>query len=158
DHSTLAGQMSAADLQRVVNTAVHEHDDPTGGGSVTQFLSLAVGDFEYAGPGAAHRVAWTEQGKSETNGGTDVITGQKLADVVRRGFAAVIGLADHVVHVQTLGGGATRMTFERDAGHAIAVNGYSTAADGTILVHLFNPVYAEAQDKQLTIVHAGANG
>jgi hypothetical protein len=144
DHSNRAPdgrQMTAEDLQRVVAMAIRQGTNPMEGGNNSAILGLEA-DFEPV------------DGKSPVHarsGGR--VTNEMIMDAIRERFAVTIVAAGYHAKFTPVKDGAGKLlkytlTFERNMGHILAVNGFSMDPDGPSLL-LYNPVYAAPTRKRI---------
>jgi hypothetical protein len=144
DHSNRAPdsrQMTAEDLQRVVDMAIRQGTNPLEGGNNSAILGLEA-DFEPV------------DGKSPVHarsGGR--VTNEMIIDAIRDHFAVTIVAAGYRAKFTPVKDGAGKLvkytlTFARNMGHILAVNGFSMDADGPSLL-LYNPVYATPTRKRI---------
>ncbi len=126
-------QMSAADIQRVINVSTLQKTDPTHGGSFDT-ISTLTSDFS---PVATYL---------ESNS----VDAPSLVSVLRQRYAAVIALGFYDVGVQdystaTPNGNVKHhvVNFTRVGGHAIATDGFTGADSGTPTFFLHDPWYGQ---------------
>jgi hypothetical protein len=138
DHTTLAPgarEMTAEEIQRVINLAVRQRTSPMSGGSGGVFLHLAD-EFE------------SEGGKPAVE--TKVIkdpTTKAVAEIIRERFAPTIVMGTYKVMLQPVKNGDKIvkyvLTLKRHGGHFVAVNGFTHPKGQRPELLIYNPVYAK---------------
>jgi len=132
DHTTLAPgqrQMTAVELQRVINMAVRQKTSPMAGGGASAFLKLGA-DFQTrdGGPALETRVVHP-------------VTNKAIADLVRNRFAPVVVLGAYKATLSPVRANGTLqrydLTLKRTGGHVIAVNGFRGSD-----ILIYDPIYA----------------
>jgi hypothetical protein len=153
DHNTLNGsqQMTAAEIQRVVNVADLDKTDPTHGtyGGLMNAFNQVREDLRYSG-GGAHEVV-------KIDDGTQPVTIGFLTGLVKQRWSAVVGGAPYIAHVKQAGFAGEVVEFEQNGGHYLALNGFEgSASDPTFLI--YDPVHANVLHVKLReIASTGKN-
>ena len=137
DHTTLAPnhrQMTAEQLQRVINLAIREHTSPVGGGGSETIVGLAD-EFELVN---GHSPVQMRKAPH--------FTVEDITNAVRDRFAMVLGVQEYKAALAPVmnGGKVTQytLTFTNTDGHFLAVNGFSASAGEPPKILIYDPVYA----------------
>jgi hypothetical protein len=143
DHNTLGAQMTAQEIQRVINMAILQGTDPTEGGQASRFTMQAMLDFTSSNGQPAASI---------DHGNT--INAATLANLVHNGYATVIVIGWYIASWVTnvapspFGGrGQRTISFTRNGGHVLAVNGYTNASNPVFAI--YDPIYARILSRSL---------
>jgi hypothetical protein len=149
DSSTAAPdqlQMTAEEVQRVINMSILQKTDPNGGGGDGEFISRPLDQDFISTRKPAHPVVDIQQGAFPTTA--------VLADVIAARYAPVLVYGYYDVTLapkKDASGKVTQweMTVQRKGGHFMAVNGFKDRGTPNVSLLIFNPVFAAMMWKNI---------